>query len=42
MKSSLHMLDAPDKQKNKHIVFLDSKKEGNLVTLCYVVLYVEW
>lgn len=28
LKASLHLLDAEDKPKNKHIIFVDSKKEG--------------
>ena len=28
MKSELHLLDVP-KPKNKHIIFVDTKKEGN-------------
>lgn len=28
LKGSLHLLDAPDKPKNKHVVFVDSKKKA--------------
>ena len=30
LKGSLHLLDAFDKPQNKHLVFVDSKKEGKL------------
>jgi hypothetical protein len=33
LKSSLHMLDAPGKPKNKHIIFVDTKKQGMTVLL---------
>ena len=28
LKSSLHLIDCDDKPKNKHTIFVDSKKEG--------------
>ncbi len=31
MKSELHLLDADEEKKNKHVFYVDSKQEGNLV-----------
>jgi len=31
MKSELHFLDVNEEKKNKHVFYVDSKKEGNLV-----------
>lgn len=31
MKSELHFLDVNEKKKNKHVFYVDSKKEGNLL-----------
>ena len=33
MKGTLHMLDADDKPKNTHIIFTDSKKEGERILI---------
>lgn len=46
MKSELHFLDAYKEKKNKHVFFVDSKKEGNMVeaeieqgSTCYMIVY---
>ncbi len=31
MKSELHLLDVDEENKNKHVFYVDSKQEGNLV-----------
>ncbi len=31
MKSELHLLDVDEEKKNKHVFYVDSKQEGNLV-----------
>lgn len=31
LKSSLHLLETDDKPQNKHIIFVDSKKKGNVL-----------
>lgn len=33
MKSELHFLDVNEEKKNKHVFFVDSKKEGNFLPL---------
>ena len=37
LKGSLHMLDAQDKPKNKHIVFVDKKKDGEYISVASLV-----
>lgn len=50
MKSELHFLDVNEEKKNKHVFFVDSKKEGNISPLlveaeieqgstCYMIVY---
>lgn len=36
LKSELHLLDAQDKPQNKHIIFVDSKKDGNCNVQCII------